>query len=75
MKIAMKLSKTDRMRSRICHNDDTGLNIEFPWSKYTKIWSNIKHDENQQTNSICFLYFSIFPYIFLYFFHDKRGIL
>ena len=37
MKMAMRWSKMDRIGPRFCQNDDLGLNIDFPLSKYAKI--------------------------------------
>ena len=39
--MTMKWSKMDRIGPRICQNDDIGLNINFPLSKYANIWRNI----------------------------------
>ena len=43
MKMAMKWSKMDRNGPRLCQNDDLGLNIDCPSSKYVKICRNISN--------------------------------
>ena len=47
MNMATKWLKTDRMGSRTCHNDDTGLTYHFSVIEiYENMVKYIKYDEN-----------------------------
>ena len=65
MKVAMKWSKMDRVGARICQNDDIGLNIDFPLSKYAKIWRKIAN--MSKIDPKIFIFFHIFSKHFSYF--------
>ena len=70
MKMSTKWSKMIRIGPRICQNDNIGLNIDFPLSKYITRWSNIsksmKIDPKVSKDSYIFIWFFIWFPIFLY---------